>query len=76
MFGMSWKKALKVAVPVWLLVCAVIVAINYAADLQLLLSNLLMGFAGAYLVTAVIIKDTADDIANWRATYGSKTDEK
>jgi hypothetical protein len=76
MVGMIWRKSLKLAVPVWLLVCAGIAAINYAADAQVPVGNLLMGFAAAYLVTAFIIKETAEDIAKWRATFGSKTDER
>ncbi len=34
-----------------------------------------MGFTAAYLVTAFIVKETVEDIAKWRATFGSKSDE-
>jgi hypothetical protein len=72
----TWRKSFKLAVPVWLLVCAAFAAVIYVADAQVPVGNLLMGFAAAYLLTAFIVKETAEDIAKWRSTFGSKSDER
>lgn len=70
---MKWSKALKLAVPVWLLVCAVTAAINYAADAQATVIKLIIGLAAAYPLTAFILRATAEDVVRWRAVFGSKS---
>ena len=72
---MKWSKALKLAIPVWLLICAGALAINYAADVKATAGNLTMALAVAYPLTALILKVTVGDIAKWREAFGSKTDE-
>ncbi len=72
---MEWSKAFKLAIPVWLLVCGVIVAINHAADAPAGVINVIIGVAAAYPVTAFILKETAEDVAKWRAAFGSKSEK-
>jgi hypothetical protein len=61
---MKWITALKWAVPVWLLVCAAIVAINYAAEAKASLFNLAVALVTAYPLTAFIIKATGEDFSS------------
>lgn len=72
---MVWSKALKLAVPVWLLVGAMILAIDHVADAKATVVNLVIGLAAAYPVIAFIIKETAEDIAKWRAAFSSKSEK-
>ena len=72
---MKWSAALKWAIPAWLLVCAVTVAINYAAEARLALLDLVVALLAAFPLTAFIIKATSEDVAKWRAAYGSRDDK-
>ena len=72
---MKWSKVLKRAIPVWLLVCAVVIAINYLFESRVLPFQLIVTLAAAYPLIAFILKATAEDFAKWRAAFGSKDDE-
>lgn len=72
---MRWSKALKLAAPVWLLVCAGTAAINYAAEAEVPVVNLILALAAAYPLNAFILKSTAENVAKWRAAFGSKDGE-
>ena len=72
---MKWSSALAWAVPVWMIVCALVIAINYAAEIGATRFDLLMGLLATYPLSAFMIKTTSDDWARWRAAFGSRDDE-
>jgi hypothetical protein len=72
---MKWSTALARAVPVWIVVCAAMVAINYAAEAGATLFDLSLALVTAYPLSAFIIKATGGEWAKWRAAHGSRTDE-
>ena len=72
---MKWIKALKLAVPVWLLICAVMAAVNYTADKQTPVGYLIIALAVAYPLTAFILKETAEDFSKWREAFGSRREK-
>ena len=72
---MKWSTSFIWAVPVWLVVCAAALAINFAAEARASLFDLSLALLAAYPVSAFVIKTTGEDLASWRAAYGSRKDE-
>ncbi len=51
------------------------VAINYAAEAKALPLDMINAVAAAYPLTALILKATGEDLAKWRAAFGSQDEE-
>lgn len=63
---MKWSTAFAWAIPVWILVCGAVVAINYAAEAGAKVFDLSSALFAAYPLSAFIIKATAGDWAAWQ----------